>query len=287
MLFAGQFRLFSFLQRAQAGRFHKSGYVVIAEIALRRGHGKHDGAGHELRAARKFGALIYAVIGTEHIARDRRFGQTFGDQAVDHVDHAANRLTAIGEGRRPAQDLDLVGIDAVRRHLMVRARRRHVNHADPVGQHLHPFGAETAQHRPACALSEEGRGDARLAGQRIAQGRGEVAHDVGPLQRRRIADQFVAGAVRAGRRGDHHRGEPAGRVRVLGMGRAEQGLGGYGSRHQNALHGRILRNVIMYQYKHEGIPARGRIKFQMASGRAAIDAEQRARGEARTRAREI
>ena len=65
---AGKGRILGLLQRAQAGRFHKSGYVVIAEIALRGGHRKHDRAGRELRAASQFGAFTDAVVGAERIA---------------------------------------------------------------------------------------------------------------------------------------------------------------------------------------------------------------------------
>ncbi len=162
------FTLFLF-PRAQPGRLHKSRHVIIAEVARRGGKGQHERAGRIFHAPRKLGAFVDAVISAEEVARDRLFRNRFRDQAVNHIDHAADGLAPISQRSRSAQDLDLLGIDAVGDHLVIRARGGHVDHADTVGQNLNPFSPQSAQYRPARALSEESRGNAGLSGQRVPQ----------------------------------------------------------------------------------------------------------------------
>ena len=119
----------------------------------------------------------------------------------DWIDHERARLLHAAIIRSAVADINREG--RVRRRLVIRRGRRHIDHADPVGQHLHPLRTEAAQHRPARALAEERGGDARLTVQRIAQRRAKRLDNAFAANRRRIADQFPFQTIRTGRRHNH------------------------------------------------------------------------------------
>ncbi|TXN03770.1 AEC family transporter [Methylobacterium sp. WL122] len=94
-------------------------------------------------------------------------------------DHAADRLAAVAQGRRPADHLDPVGDQRVDRHAVVLAEFRDVLDADAVLLDSHPAVVEAADDRAAGRARGVGRGrDAGPVHQRVAEGPRLLAGDL-------------------------------------------------------------------------------------------------------------
>ena len=104
---------FSLFEGAKQRGFSEIRNVEIIEVALRCGQGEDERSGHDLAAPGKLGAFIDAIIRGKQVPGRGFFWEVFYNQAVNHVDHAANGLSAIGERRRAAQDFDGLRINPV------------------------------------------------------------------------------------------------------------------------------------------------------------------------------
>ena len=136
-------------------------------------------------------------MGRKAIKRDRSIRQFLHDQAVNHVDDAANSLTAIGQRSGASQDLDLLGVDPVGRDLVIRRCGRGVNRTDAIGQHEHALGAKAPQDRTAGTLAEEGGRHASLARERVAKRAGKFLDEFGAIDRGGVANHLIGFALGA------------------------------------------------------------------------------------------
>ncbi len=161
-------------------------------------------------------------------------------------DHAADRLAAVAQRRRPADHLDPVGDQRVDRHAVVLAEFRDVLDADAVLLDPDPAVVEAADDRAAGRAGRVGRGrDAGPVHQRVAEGarllagdllarhhrhrrEGVDGHGQDPGRQARIGRRLRSGLDRA-RRGDAEFGQGDRVLRARRrrcQGEAEQGRPG-------------------------------------------------------------
>ena len=105
------------------------------------------------------------------------------DALVDHVDRAADCLTAVEQDRGAAQDLDALRRQRVDRDGMVCGSVGHVDRADAVDQHLDALAREAAQHGARGTGGKAAGGNAGHAVEHFAQ----LAVEIG-VERRAFDD---------------------------------------------------------------------------------------------------
>ena len=175
--------------------------------------------GHVDRAACR--ALVRGRrIGRNAVDMHDLVGHFARDAAVDNVHDTADRRRAEEQRRGPAQHFDAIGGQLVDDDGVIDAGVRHVDAADTIGEHADAFALKAAQNGPR-GIGTEGRGrHARLARQRVADGRAKVARQCRP-RNDRSSRQHI-GPVALERRGDDYFGRclaVVGGGRVIGQGR--------------------------------------------------------------------
>ena len=93
----------------------------------------------------------------------------------DRVDHATNRVAAVKQCGRPLHDLEALEARRVDRRAMVTGLARQIAGADTVLHDEHAVAVEAADDGPCAAGAERSKRDARLADERVGDGRPEVA----------------------------------------------------------------------------------------------------------------
>ena len=151
-------------------------------------------------------ALVGGGVDLRHRAGvETVLGHRLRNRVRNDVDDAADGAGAVEQGRGTAQDLDLVRQEGLDRHRVILADRRCVAGRHVVVQHAHALSLESADHRPAHVLAKTGVGQARLAGQGLAdvvreftveglaaQHRGRLGQlGLAAPQRRRPDDDFL------------------------------------------------------------------------------------------------
>ena len=216
--------------------------VVVAARAVIDVDGEHQRTLAELGRAVDRLAVVHRrdrarQAAFEAIGRRRR-----GHAVVDDIDHPADARAAIGQGRGAAQHFHSRGLARIGGHRVVGRQRRGVDLADAVLQHHHARTRQAADHRTAGAGAVEGRAQARLAVQHVAQAGGRqdvqlVAGDDVDAAGHRIQRH------RVGRGGDDDLVDLIGRlVGFRGRGRGGRGrrvgMGGNGGGERDEARGR-------------------------------------------------
>ena len=191
-------------------RFHRGPRVlgeaerrfVVAGIAAGPVEIDRHVAETERETERTLSALVGRGPGGESARPDSVLRQLRRDGFVDHVDDAADRIAAIGERRRAAQDLDAAGIDRIGPDRVIGAGRGRIDRADAVFEHPDAIVTQAADDRAARARAVKGGGDARQAREKLAQRGVEAGDDGVAAQHRRALEAFDACAFE--RRGDDH-----------------------------------------------------------------------------------
>ena len=100
---------------------------------------------------------------------ERAVGHLLGDLAIDHVDDATNRATAVKQRRRPAQYFDSLREQRVHGNRMVGRYGRGIEQRRTIGKYAHTRRRLTANHGPARTGAECIGMHARQAVQRVTQ----------------------------------------------------------------------------------------------------------------------
>ena len=139
--------VFVLLQRAQASRLREPRDLVVVrvppgavDVQRQRPDAGVESACRGFLAQRRVAAdLDESIRRVVHVPV----------QAVRHdVDEAAGRAAAVQEGRRPAQDFDLVRKGRIDCDRVILGQARCVEHREPVGQHADTIAAEAPDDRP-------------------------------------------------------------------------------------------------------------------------------------------
>ena len=133
---------------AQAVGKHEAGNLDVVGFAI-----GSVGVEYETVADRDVeGGTTFAKVGHRVDTYQRidmyRLGRNAArDALVDHIDGAADRLAAVKEHCRSAQDLDALGGQGIDRYGVIGRSVRHVDRADPVDEDLHALAGKAAQDR--------------------------------------------------------------------------------------------------------------------------------------------
>ena len=119
-----------------------------------------------------------------------------------HVDEAADRVRAVEQRRRPADDLDALGPVRVYRDPVVGRRAGEVAGAHAVFENQHPVAVEAPDYRPVRGRSETADRDARLVPQHFADGVAAPRREVERIEGGDGVERLQRGFRPAGRGGD-------------------------------------------------------------------------------------
>ena len=213
-------------RRERAALDHRPRDVVVARVADEAVHAELE---RTVAAVETHPAADLVVHGLRHDLGEtlETFHPTRRNRIRYHVHHAAHGAAVKNRGGAP-QDLDLLRAVRIRSHLVIRADGRHVAHAEPVVQHLHPSPIEAADDGPASSGREPARLDAKLGVQGIAQVGALIAPQIGTAQHGRRLGHLELRPVLERLRGDDDRCEGfflRGLCRENGL-RAQPGEGG-------------------------------------------------------------
>ena len=107
------------------------------------------------------------------------------DVLGNHVDEAADRVRAVQQRRRAADDVDARRGGGIDRHAVIARLAGQVAHALAVLQDLHTVAVEAANHRPRRRRAEAAGRDARLALERRAERHFELLRQFLTVEHRR------------------------------------------------------------------------------------------------------
>ena len=114
------------------------------------------------------------VVGAQELGLPAAHRRGEGNAVVGGLDDAADRLRAVAQRLRAAEDLDLLDRQRIDRHAVVLAEIGDVHGADAVLLHADAEIVEPAQHRARCARRETGRGGAGQGEEQVAEALGRA-----------------------------------------------------------------------------------------------------------------
>ena len=117
-------------------------------------HGEIAGAGVEQGAA--FETAVDRSGGAQDLGLPAAYRRGEGNAVVGGLYHAADRLRAVAQRLRPAEDLDLLDRERIDGHAVILAEVGDVHRADAVLLHPDAEIIEPTQHGPGCARRKTG-----------------------------------------------------------------------------------------------------------------------------------
>ena len=146
--------VFSFLKGAQPRRFRIARNVEIIRFAMRGLKLEDEGAG----AGADPRCFLVSAVNRGHPGIDLAVEQTVDgagrNAPVDHIDHTADRATAIGDRRGPAQDDDLFRIEDFGGAGVIHADAGGIDQPDAIVENAHAIAAQPANDRTSDCRSE-------------------------------------------------------------------------------------------------------------------------------------
>ena len=266
---------------ARLARPRVAGDVVVVGLAVVAVRVQAEGAGPSVDTRGPAALLVHRLA-----AQLRHAGpaglEADGDAAVDHVDDTAHGTAAVEQRGRALQYLHLVGEDLLDGHRVVGTQAADVERTHAVLQHQHALAGEPADDGPAGTRAEEGRGQAGLLGEGLAEAARDAAREVVAAQHHgRLNEVGGPDAQRA--RGHDDLLELA--VLAEGGGRGEQA--GHGQRRvfsvRHGMHSGIGSNVAGTGPANTGTDGPGRARFSAERARWSARTECGANGGRRQR----
>ena len=147
------------------------------------GAGVEQGAAFETTVDRGRGAL---ELGLPAAGRRRE-----GNAVVGRFHHAADRLRAVAQRLRPAEDLDLLDRERIDRHAVILAEVGDVHRADAVLLHPDAEIIEPTQHRPRRTGRKAGRCRAGQREEQVAEALGRARLNLAAGDRRQRGRRLV------------------------------------------------------------------------------------------------
>lgn len=165
-----------FFCSAEGGGFGEAGNVEILRFPAQGLQLEDERSRAEGDAPGGLGPLIHARRAQIGEAVKEAVHAPGRNAAVQDIDHAADRITAIGDGRRPAQDFNAARAEHFAGHGMVRAGRRSVHGGEPVDENRDAILAQAADDGTARGRAEIARIHTGQSVQRIGDVAAEQLH---------------------------------------------------------------------------------------------------------------